>query len=210
MRRRYDQSLEDVARTVQNLGGILYVVGGAVRDRVMGIAPHDYDFVAIGLNKFDLTATYPGGRWGRRYPIYRFFTKNDMFEIGFDDDLEQNLRRRDITMNAMAWDILEDKIIDPCGGVQDIRRQTIEIVDPEYYNPLCVYRTIRQAVCLGFTISDTALNIMMSTDTHAWECHYHRIRREYKKAKACGKALEFLNLCRDVNAVLPPYYRNIE
>jgi tRNA nucleotidyltransferase (CCA-adding enzyme) len=157
-----------------------YLVGGAVRDRLLGIAVKDRDYVVVGARPDDLLrAGYkPVGKdfpvflhpqTGEEYALARTERKTGRGYHGFAFDtdtavtLEDDLRRRDLTINAIAQD--EDgTLIDPFGGVRDLDAKLLRHVSPAFAeDPVRVLRVARFAArfaVYGFRIADETLALM--------------------------------------------------
>ncbi|MFM7971495.1 MAG: multifunctional CCA addition/repair protein [Betaproteobacteria bacterium] len=140
----------------------LYLVGGAVRDRLMGREPGDRDWVAVGARAEDL-AREGFVPVGRDFPVFLHPQTHEEvalarterktargyhgFEFHADPSvtLEEDLRRRDLTINAIAQD--EDgSLIDPCGGQADLQAKTLRHVSPAFAeDPVRILRLARFA-----------------------------------------------------------------
>ena len=137
------QNIEQIAKLIQQNGGKLYLVGGAIRDEMMGIIPADKDYCVTGLSKDKFQNIFPEAKiQGKDFPVFilngqefalaRKERKMGLGHKAFDflaDEtitIEEDLARRDITINSMAQDVLTKEIIDPFGGVQDIKKETDE------------------------------------------------------------------------------------
>ncbi|MFO1291841.1 MAG: multifunctional CCA addition/repair protein [Rubrivivax sp.] len=140
----------------------LYVVGGAVRDRLMGLPAHDRDWVAVGATPEALVAQ--GYRpVGRDFPVFLHPDTGEevalarterksapgyhgfVFHAAPDVTLEQDLARRDLTINAIAQ--AEDgTLIDPFGGRRDLEAKVLRHVSPAFAeDPVRVLRVARFA-----------------------------------------------------------------
>lgn len=137
-----------------------YIVGGAVRDLVMGVSPVDRDWVVVGSSVEEMLSLgfFPVGKdfpvflhpeTKEEYALARTERKNGRGYKGFlvysgpDVTLEDDLLRRDLTMNAMALDS-SGTLIDPFGGVQDIQKKSFRHVSPAFSeDPLRVLRLAR-------------------------------------------------------------------
>ncbi|MDG2082984.1 MAG: HDIG domain-containing protein, partial [Candidatus Actinomarina sp.] len=138
--------LEDVATFYKNAGYQLYLVGGAVRDGILDIATKDFDFttdanVDESLKLFKengFQTTEIGKAFGTIEALHENFSlhittfREDSYEetsrkpdIISSNNLENDLKRRDFTINAIAYDILENKLIDPYGGLKDLSQGVI-------------------------------------------------------------------------------------
>lgn len=157
-----------------------YLVGGAVRDRLLGRTPVERDFVVVGATPDDLLARgyRPVGKdfpvflhpdTGEQYALARTERKTGPGYYGFatrfapDVTLEQDLARRDLTINAMAQSA-SGEIIDPFGGRRDLEERVLRHVAPAFVeDPLRVLRVARFAARfapLGFTVAAETLELM--------------------------------------------------
>jgi len=159
-----------------------YLVGGAVRDKLLGIPVKDRDWVVVGASSQKmLDAGYQ--QVGRDFPVFlhpdtheeyalaRTERKSGQGYTGFvvhadkTVTLEEDLLRRDLTINAIAQDD-EGKLVDPFGGQQDVENRILRHVSPAFIeDPLRVLRVARFAARfhhLGFVIADETLTLMQT------------------------------------------------
>lgn len=174
-------------------GADIYLVGGAVRDALLGKRSHDLDFVLGG----DVlkTARKVADAFGAAY--YTLDEKRATGRVLLDatagprqvldfaafrgPDLESDLRARDFTINAMAVSLSEpDKLIDPLGGFADLRAKTIRAASPTTFedDPLRLMRAVRQAASLGFQIAPETLRLMRPSTFGLARVSNERIRDE--------------------------------
>jgi len=158
-----------------------FLVGGAVRDRLLGLTPRERDWVIIGARPQDLIAQgyRPVGRdfpvflhpqTGEEYALARTERKTAPGYRGFvtshdpEVTLEQDLARRDLTINAIAEDPVTGTLIDPWGGLADLEARRLRHVSPAFVeDPLRVLRAARFAARfadLGFRIVPETLALM--------------------------------------------------
>jgi tRNA nucleotidyltransferase (CCA-adding enzyme) len=158
----------------------IYLVGGAVRDRLLGRPHQERDFVVVGATPEELLALgyRPVGKdfpvflhpdTGEQYALARTERKTGPGYHGFathcspDVTLEQDLARRDLTINAMAQSG-SGEIIDPYGGERDLAARVLRHVSPAFVeDPLRVLRVARFAARfapLGFSVAPETLAIM--------------------------------------------------
>jgi tRNA nucleotidyltransferase (CCA-adding enzyme) len=158
----------------------IYLVGGAVRDRLLGRPHVERDFVVVGATPEELLALgyrpvgkdfpvflHPGT--GEQYALARTERKTAPGYYGFathfapDVTLEQDLARRDLTINAMA-EMASGEVIDPHGGRRDLDARVLRHVSPAFVeDPLRVLRVARFAARyapLGFTVAPETLALM--------------------------------------------------
>lgn len=171
-------ALETLAQVFSGHGRSLYLVGGCVRDELLGIDGGDYDCTTDArpdeikrlVNAAHADAVYTvGERFGtigaifgdRRVEITTYRTES--YEPGsrkpavaFGATLEEDLSRRDFTMNAMARSVSDDALVDPYGGRADLNAHIVRAVgDPDERfreDPLRLLRAVRFAAQLRFTI----------------------------------------------------------
>jgi tRNA nucleotidyltransferase (CCA-adding enzyme) len=158
-----------ICEKINAAGGRGYVVGGAVRDLIRGVSPKDWDVVAVGINSTQLGSAFPDAvPTGKSFPVIRV---NDVEialarverKIGVGHtafacetegvSLEQDLARRDFTMNAMAYHPGLGSLHDPFGGADDIADKLIKHTSAAFSeDPLRVFRAARFAAKLNFRI----------------------------------------------------------
>ena len=155
----------------------IYRVGGAVRDRLLGRPLQDTDWVVVGATADEMIAQgyKPVGNdfpvflhphTGEEYALARTERKSGRGYKGFtvhsapDVTLEYDLRRRDLTINAMAEDE-HGNVIDPFNGRADLERGILRHVSPAFVeDPLRVLRVARFAARFGFAIAAESLALM--------------------------------------------------
>ena len=145
-----------------------FVVGGAIRDSLLGHQANDWD-VATDAMPDTIHNLFPEmTRFDLKHGTVTLVSKGSHFEIttfrgtgGFSSRIEEDLAHRDCTFNAMAYDISNKKIIDPFEGQRDIERKIVRaVLDPSerfHEDPLRMMRVIRLSVELGYTIEPATL-----------------------------------------------------
>jgi tRNA nucleotidyltransferase (CCA-adding enzyme) len=161
-----------VAREVAAAGGRAYVVGGAVRDALLGRTVRDWDLEVHGLEAAAVEAALArvgrAQRVGRAFPMWKVGPGAAPVDValpvgpgGAPDPhcgLEAAARRRDLRVNAMAADVLTGEVLDPLGGRADLAARTLRAADAARFgdDPLRAWRVARFAADLGFAV-DSAL-----------------------------------------------------
>jgi len=158
----------------------IYLVGGAVRDLVMNKTPNDKDYVIVGATEVDIRVLVKKGyeQVGKDFPVFihpetrceyalaRVERKTGVGYTGFECTtenvtLEQDLFRRDFTMNAIAYDYINNVIIDPCNGQDDIKNKTIRHVSSAFIeDPVRVLRAARFANTYQFNIHSSTKTLI--------------------------------------------------
>lgn len=203
----------------------IYRVGGSVRDELLGRPAGDRDFVVVGATpEIMLASGYtPVGKdfpvflhpetheeyalarterkHGRGYRGFEFFATPDV-------TLEEDLRRRDLTINAMAQ-APDGTLIDPYGGQADLRTGVLRHVSPSFAeDPLRVLRVARFAARFGFRIADSTLSLMRDIarsgelSTLAPERVWQELSRGLAEAHP-SRMLRALRACGALAALLP-------
>ena len=158
----------------------IFRVGGSVRDRLLGIEQTDSDWVVVGATPEEMIQQ--GYKpVGKDFPVFLHPHSKEEYALarterktapgykGFefctsrDVSLEEDLKRRDLTINAIA-ETEQGKIIDPYGGVQDIQQKRLRHVSEAFAeDPVRILRIARFAARfapLGFTIADETISLM--------------------------------------------------
>lgn len=200
-----------------------FLVGGAVRDELLGIAIKDKDWVVVGASPEDLTSqgyTQVGDdfpvflhpKTKQEYALARTERKSGHgytgFQVAFDKSvtLEEDLLRRDLTINAIAKTD-DDQYIDPYGGLSDIKNKILRHVSPAFSeDPLRVLRVARFAARLqphGFSIADDTMKLMAKMVASGELTHLvsERVWQEMSRALQAEAPSEFFNVLRRCNAL---------
>jgi tRNA nucleotidyltransferase (CCA-adding enzyme) len=201
-----------------------YLVGGAVRDRLLGQPQQDRDYVVVGATPDDLRALgyKPVGKdfpvflhpqTGEEYALARTERKTGPGYHGFafdtapDVTLEDDLRRRDLTINAIAQDESDGTLIDPFGGARDIAARVLRHVSPAFgEDPVRILRVARFAAryaARGFRIAEETLALMrrMVEAGEADHLQPERVWAETQKALAEPTPGAFVQALRDCGAL---------
>ncbi len=201
----------------------VYLVGGAVRDALLGLPPGDRDFVVVGANADEMRAAgyKQVGRdfpvflhpdTGEEYALARTERKSARGHAGFvvhadpSVTLEQDLARRDFTINAIAQAV-DGSLVDPFGGVRDLEARVLRHVGPAFVeDPLRVLRAARfmaRLAPLGFTIAPETLALMRSIvdGGELAELSPERVWQELAKALRSAAPSAFLRSLREVGAL---------
>ena len=172
----------DFAKKIHELGGTAYLVGGAVRDKFRGVAAHDRDYCVTGVKEKIFAEAFPNAaKFGKSFPVYSVeidgafcevaFARTERkigtgyrgFEITFAPSvtIEQDLFRRDTTINAMAIELLSGELVDPFGGREDVLNKKIRAVSQHFTDdPVRALRAARQAAQFGFEICADTIEAM--------------------------------------------------
>jgi tRNA nucleotidyltransferase (CCA-adding enzyme) len=201
----------------------IYLVGGAVRDKLLQRPVADRDYVVVGARPEDMLARgyKPVGKdfpvflhpdSGEAHALARTESKTGRGYHGFAVDaeptvtLEQDLARRDLTINAMAEDE-HGALVDPFGGRNDLDRRVLRHVSPAFVeDPVRVLRVARFAARyapLGFEVAAETMALMqgMVTDGEVDHLVPERVWAETRKALAEAQPSAFLRVLREAGAL---------
>ncbi len=207
----------------------IYQVGGSVRDKILGRNKFsDRDFVVVNATVDEFLKKYPcAKKVGSDFPVflvdneeYAFARKEKKvsaghkgFEIVADPDvtLEEDLKRRDITINAIAEDIETGELLDPCNGIKDIdRKRIVHITDAFAEDPLRVYRVARfGAVFHDFSIDSSTVKLMNSLKNELEELPVERVWTECRKALSSEDPARFFELLVEAG-VLEVHFKEVQ
>ena len=191
-----------VLTALQSRGHLACLVGGCVRDMLMGVHPHDWDVCTSALPE-QVTEIFPhslpiGARHGtvtvlvdkRKVEVTTFRSDGGYSdhrhpdEVSYVGDLTTDLSRRDFTMNAIALPP-DGLVVDPFGGVRDIERRLIRSVgDPDRRfeeDALRMFRALRFSAKLGFAIEEETAAAIRRQAPLAAGLSPERVRDEVEK-----------------------------
>jgi tRNA nucleotidyltransferase (CCA-adding enzyme) len=201
----------------------IYLVGGAVRDKLLGLPVKERDWVVVGATPEQMLAQgYK--QVGQNFPVFLHpETKEEYalarserktapgykgFEFEFTPDitLEEDLKRRDLTINALAEDE-KGRLTDPYGGLQDLQNRVLRHVSPAFIeDPLRVLRVARfssQFADFNFKIASETMELMRRIVAAGEIKHLvaERIWQEMHKALQAKSPQSFLQTLKDADAL---------
>lgn len=201
----------------------IYQVGGAVRDKLLGLAVQDHDWVVVGTTPEEmLSQGYK--QVGRDFPVFLHPKTHEEYALarterktgpgytGFDVhaaadvSLEEDLIRRDLTINAIAM-TKDGQFIDPFNGQQDLAHKILRHVSPAFAeDPVRILRLARfyaRFAPQGFTIADETLTLMqqMVNSGEVNALVSERVWQESQRALAEQQPRAFFEALRDCGAL---------
>lgn len=200
-----------------------YLVGGAVRDELLGLPVGERDWVVVGATRQEME--HAGYRpVGRDFPVFLHPHNNEEYALarterktapgyrGFvvnaapEVTLEADLLRRDLTVNAMAR-APDGRLVDPWGGLDDLEARVLRHVSPAFAeDPVRILRTARLAARfheLGFTVAPETLQLMrdMVAAGEADALVPERVWQETQRALGTARPDVFLEVLRECGAL---------
>ena len=219
-------SIIEIANIIKENGGTLYLVGGAVRDEIMNRKVHDEDYCVTGIEKETFEKLFPNAyKRGKSFGVYDIENKefalarkdkkigkgHKKFEVqnGKDITIEEDLARRDITINSIAKNVLTGKIMDPYGGIKDIKNKIIRATTDSFIeDPLRVYRVARFASQLNFAVEENTIKMMRKIKEELKTLSPERVLAEFRKALKSDKPSVFFEVLKKAN-VLDVHFKEI-
>lgn len=218
--------IEKIAKKIKQNGGNTYLVGGAVRDAILNKPIKDEDYCITGFTFEKFLNLFPMARVrgksfevfdldGKEFALARKEIKvgkgHKEFTIETNEDIsiEEDLKRRDITINSIAQDVLTKEIIDPFGGREDLENKVIRATSSRFSeDPLRVYRVARIAAVLDFTVSRKTLNMMNKLKEELPTLSKERIFTEFRKALEADKPSIFFDVLKEAE-VLDVHFKEV-
>lgn len=215
-----------MARKISANNGRLYFVGGYVRDLLMNIKSHDIDFCVTGMTEDKFMTLFPCAlKKGTFFPVFQienyefaFARSESKISIGHNGflintehvSIEDDLKRRDITINSIALDVLSNDIIDPLGGINDINNKIIRATSKNFSeDPLRAYRVARFANKFkDFSINNHTLSLIKDTKSELSSLSSERVFEELKKALSYESPSRFFYVLKNTD-ILNVHFKEI-
>ena len=213
---RMDEGAAELLDTLHRAGYAAYVVGGCVRDSLLGLTPHDWDLCTSALPQqvmelFGAQRCIPTGlqhgtvtvkQSGALYEITTFRTEGTYTdgrhpdEVHFVPDVREDLARRDFTINAMAYNAKEG-LIDPFGGQADLQSGVLRAVGVPHQrfteDALRILRLYRFAARFGFAIDPPTAQAAQELCAHLDCVSVERIEEELAKLLSAPAPAAYLD-----------------
>ena len=213
---RMDEGAAELLDTLHRAGYAAYVVGGCVRDSLLGLTPHDWDLCTSalpqqGMELFGEEKCIPTGlqhgtvtvkQGGGLYEITTFRTEGAYTdghhpdEVHFVPDVREDLARRDFTINAMAYNEKEG-LVDPFGGQADLQSGILRAVGVPHQrfteDALRILRLYRFAARFGFSIDPPTAQAAQELCAHLDCVSVERIEEELAKLLSAPAPAAYLD-----------------
>lgn len=227
---QYPQYVAKIIDRLEKSDYEAYIVGGSVRDTLMGRAPNDYDIATSALPDeilyvFRDMRTIPTGikhgtvtviSEGNPIEITTFRTDGEYKDsrrpetVSFVTRITEDLARRDFTVNAMAYS-KKRGLVDPFSGKEDIEKKTIRAVGDPYKrfseDALRIMRAFRFSAQLGFDIDSATMSAAIDLRDNLSQIAQERISMEFLKLLSSKYAVSSIKTMRD-NDVMPFIFKN--
>ena len=232
---------EKVVNTLLGNGYEAYLVGGSIRDALLGFKAKDFD-VATNATPEQICRVFSHAKIiGRRFKIVHVRSGADIIEVttfraGHDTanskkgdarqshkgqltrdnvygKLEDDALRRDFTVNALYYDVVNSQVVDFCGGVEDIKQGNLSVIgDPEVRfmeDPVRMIRAVRFSAKLGLTMDKSLQAIIKKNASLLLEVSSHRMFDEVLKLLMHGYGLKTYRLLEQFGMIaylFPPIH----
>ncbi len=178
----------------------MYLVGGAIREIALGGAPRDYDFVVNREEDFrEFEAIFSASAFilGKKaLQTHRMVFGDLSLDIGlFHGTIEEDCRRRDFTINAIAFDVMRNKLIDPLGGLRDLDKRIIRYPHRQVLadDPLRMLKAVRHFCTLdGFSLDPELVTTIRELKSLVHETAPERVKYELDQIIVSARAFEGL------------------
>lgn len=220
-----------IIEMLNNSGFEAYLVGGCVRDMLMGVKPHDWDICTSatpeetkevmknnniytfdsGIKHGTITAVING----ENFEVTTYRSEADYSDgrhpdkVEFIKDIHEDLKRRDFTINAMAYNPLIDKLVDNFGGATDLKNKIIKAVgnpsDRFEEDSLRILRALRFAIRYQFDIDKETSLCMHRQRGLMVNLSKERITAELEKMLTCEKPIQkhFMEYKDIIGTIIP-------
>lgn len=224
---------EQFVEKINRLGGKAYIAGGWVRDRLRNVEAHDKDYVLAGIEESTFCEAFPqASKVGKSFPVYLLeidrkisevaFARKERkvgagyrgFAVSYDSavSIEDDLYRRDTTMNSIAYCLQSGKFIDPYGGIGDIRQKRIRATSRHFLeDPVRALRAARQAAQLQFEIEKDTIYLMNECKRELALEPAERMVAELDKALRANQPSIFFYCLKEaklLSVAYPPLFEN--
>lgn len=186
-----------------------YVVGGAIRDLLLGREPADADVACIDPLGAARSIRERVIRLGdaEHLSAYRVVDGSHVYDFAelLDHDIDADLARRDFTVNAMAVHLGNGELLDPHGGQRDIDARLVRMVQPENFDddPLRALKGVRMAVKYGFSIEPETLEAIRARAPRIVEMAAERVTYELSVILSAGRLRDAIDLLQRTQLAEP-------
>jgi tRNA nucleotidyltransferase (CCA-adding enzyme) len=207
------ESTRTLASAIAKAGGRALVIGGAVRDKLMGKSPKDWDVEVYGLDTENLIQVLSTlgqvDAVGKQFGVLKIVIGDEDFDVsvprrevktgsGHRDyeiqpdptmTIKEAARRRDFTMNTVAMDPHTGETFDPYGGVNDIKNRLLRATDPGVFveDALRILRGAQFAARFGMTVDPNTMRLMQEASPELADLPVERVGTEWRKLLMKGE-----------------------
>ena len=223
-----DSDALKIIKRLRHGGYNAYVVGGAVRDLLLKKKPKDFD-IATDAHPRQIKKLFWNAKIiGKRFRLVHIQFNNKIIEVstfrGLSPGDEQNtfgtmeddVKRRDFTFNALYYSPVEEQLIDYIGGFEDVRQARIRSLIPLDVtfceDPVRLIRTVKYAATTGFALPGKIKKALKKYSSELEKAAVSRLTEELMKILACGSSEQIFKYCLEYNMlehIIPNIASNI-
>ena len=204
-------------RDVKKMNGIAYIVGGYVRDKILGTINKDMDIEVFGLSEEVLEEILKKYGNFKKVGNFEIYLLNNSVEISLNNKiwsestneevLQESAKRRDLSINAIYFDPILEKKIDPMNGIKDIKDRVIRYCDESTFmdDPVRILRVAYFYEKYGFEVKEELKELIKLNSEKILEVVEERIVTEFEKIlslKNPSKAFLFLKEMRVLEKII--------
>ena len=210
-----DSDALKVIKKLRQAGFNAYVVGGAVRDLLLGKHPKDFD-IATDAHPRQIRKLFWNSKIiGKRFRLVHIHFSDKILEVstfrGLSPGEEQNsfgtmeddVKRRDFSFNALYYSPVEEQLVDYIGGYEDVRQARIRSLIPLDVtfkeDPVRLIRTVKYAATTGFPLPGKIKKALKRYSGELEKAAVSRLTEELMKILASGCSVQIFKYCSDYN-----------
>lgn len=217
---------KEIIEKINSNGGKIYLVGGAVRDILLNKKIKDLDFCICNMERKTFENLFPLAKViGKAFPVYTYkgmefaFARKEKsigkshkdfsFDIDSSISIEEDLKRRDITINSIAINLKTKKVVDPYGGIEDLNKKIIRNTSKAFVeDPNRVYRVARFASEYNFMVSDETMDLIANMKESLNLVPVEVLFKELNKALKSKNPSVFFKILKEAN-VLDVHFKEV-
>lgn len=217
---------KDIIEKINKNSGKIYLVGGAVRDILLNKKIKDLDFCICNMTKEKFEKLFPEAKIiGKTFPVYTYrkmefaFARKEknigkshkdfIMDIDINISIEEDLKRRDITINSIAIDLQNKNVIDPFNGMKDLDEKVIKHTSKAFIeDPNRVYRVARFAAEYNFNVKEETITLIKKMKENLNLVPAEVLFKELNKALRTKTPSKFFKVLKKAN-VLDVHFEEI-
>ena len=196
-------SVQFIVKKLTDAGFVAYLAGGCVRDLILGLKPRDYDVVTSATPEQIMQLFKRTVSVGAQFGVVKVLLNHESYEVATfrGKSAEEDVSRRDFTINGLLYDLREQCVIDHVGGLKDIKMKLIRAIgDPQdrfEEDKLRMMRSVRLAARYRYRIEEKTFEAVQKLAHKIKEVSPERIRDELVKILTEGNAAMGIQLLQD-------------